>query len=78
MRLLVISCALLLTGCFPKAVEVVKPGPTVPAAMLQPCAGWGGGKIVTEGDVAAAWAADHFGLRCANGRLAAVDKALNG
>jgi len=75
MRLCLLCCALLLSGCF-RAPEVVAPPPAVPADLLRPCAGYGGPMPRTEGQFSDALIAEARGRACANAKLEALQQIL--
>ncbi|MEP1494291.1 hypothetical protein [Pseudophaeobacter sp.] len=77
MRLYPLCCLLLLTGCFGRDTEAVKPRPEVPADLLQACAGYTGPLPQTEGQMSDALIAEARGRSCANGKLATVADILN-
>lgn len=77
MRLCLLCCALLLSGCL-RAPEVVAPSPAVPADLLRPCAGYGGPMPQNEGQLSDALIAEAKGRACANARLSTIDEILNG
>lgn len=66
MRALVLTCVMLLASCGRDAA--------LAALDLEPCAGWVGGRVVTEQDFARAAGAEKFGRLCANEKLNAVKK----
>ncbi len=76
MRLCLLCSLLLLTGCFGRGSEPIKPPPDVPADLLQPCAGYTGPLPRTEGQISDALVAETKGRACANGRLATVAEIL--
>lgn len=77
MRLCLIICAVLLTGCggdtTPRVIYAVPP---IEASLLLPCDGWTGPVPETEGQLADAILAEKRGRACANGRLQAVGEVL--
>ena len=75
MRLCLLCCALLLSGCL-RAPEVVAPPPAVPADLLRPCEGYIGPMPRIEGQLSDALIAEARGRACANGRLEAVRQIL--
>ena len=76
MRLCLLCSLLLLTGCFGRDSEPIKPPPDVPADLLQPCAGYTGPPPRTEGQISDALVAEAKGRTCANGRLATIGEIL--
>ncbi len=77
MRLCLLCCSLLLTGCLrADPPRVVAPPPPVPADLLTPCPGYAGPPPRTEGRLADALLAEVRGRRCANGKLEAVSEIL--
>jgi len=76
MRLCLLCCALLLSGCL-RAPEVLAPPPPVPADLLRPCEGYGGPVPRTEGQLSEALITEVRGRACANARLGAVRQILD-
>jgi hypothetical protein len=77
MRLCLLCCALLLSGCGPDPFVITPPPRQVPADLLMPCAGYTGPLPNTEGQYSDALVAEVRGRHCANGKLGAVDEILN-
>jgi hypothetical protein len=77
MRLCLLCCLLLLTGCSEPDSPLIIPPPEVPADLLQPCAGYTGPIPSTEGQLSDALIAEARGRSCANARLATVAEILN-
>ena len=76
MRLCLLCCALLLSGCGPDPIAVTAPPRQVPADLLQGCAGYTGPLPNTEGQMSDALVAEVRGRHCANGKLEAIAKIL--
>ena len=78
MRLYLLCLALLLTGCGGDKIVVAPTPNNVSADLLQGCSGYTGLVPQNEGQMSDALVAEVRGRHCANGKLAAVDKILNG
>ncbi len=77
MRLCLLCCALLLSGCGPDPIAVTAPPRQVPADLLQGCAGYTGPVPNNQGQLSDALVAEVRGRHCANGKLSAIDEILN-
>jgi len=78
MRLCLLCCALLLTGCGGEQIVVAPTPHNVSADLLTKCPGYTGPVPQDEGQLSDALLAEVRGRHCANGKLAAVDDILNG
>ena len=78
MRLYLLCCALLLTGCTAPDVTVAPLPHNVPADLLTKCPGYTGPVPQDEGQMSDALVAEVRGRHCANGKLASIDEILNG
>lgn len=77
MRLCLICCALLLSGCMGRdAPRVVARPQPVPADLLRPAPGYAGPTPSTEGQLSDALIAESRGRRQANAQLAAISEIL--
>jgi hypothetical protein len=78
MRLYLLCCALLLSGCStPDDIQVVAVPLSVPDALLMKCTGYTGILPQTEGQLSEALLAEVRGRDCANGRIEAIAEILN-
>ncbi|MVO14800.1 hypothetical protein GO984_03165 [Rhodobacteraceae bacterium CY05] len=76
MRLCLLCCVLLLSGCGRDPVVITPPPPPVPPDLLQPCSGYTGPKPSTEGQWIDAAGAEMRGRHCANDRLETIAEIL--
>ena len=76
MRLCLLCCLPLLTGCFGSDSEPITPPPRVPADLLLPCAGYTGPPPQSEGQISDALIAEVRGRACANGKLKTISEIL--
>ena len=77
MRLCLLCCALLLTGCTERDnVTITAPPRQVPPDLLQGCAGWTGPPPQNEGQLSSALVAEVRGRSCANTRIEAIAEIL--
>ena len=77
MRLCLLCCALLLSGCgVPDSIVVTPPPRQVPADLLQGCAGYTGPHPSNEGQWSDAAVASEYGRICANARIKSIAKIL--
>ena len=77
MRLCLLCCALLLSGCGSNEIVVAPIPHNVPADLLQGCSGYTGPVPQNEGQISDALVAEVHGRHCANGKLTAIDEILN-
>lgn len=76
MRLCLLCCALLLSGCGPDPIAVTAPPRQVPTDLLRGCAGYTGPMPNTEGQYSDALVAEVRGRHCANARIKSIAKIL--
>lgn len=77
MRLCLLCCSLLLSGCMgADGPQIFAPPPVVPDDLLRGCAGYQGPFPATDGQASDAWVAEARGRVCANGRIEAIREIL--
>ena len=77
MRLYPLCFLILLTGCFGRDSEPIKPLPAVPADLLLPVPGYTGPVPKTEGQLSDALVAERRGRQAANAKLTTIGEILN-